>query len=218
MGLFDESVSKQLKDILTQMQDRVKIVLFTQEIECSYCKEAHQFAEEIASLDERLSLTIYKLVDDKAMAARYQVDKVPAFLLLDKDGQDKRVRFYGIPAGYEINSFMWSILAVSGQHETIPKEISERIARIDKPIHLQVFVSMTCPNCPDAVLAASFLAMENPNIRADMIESAMFVPLAIRYNVSGVPKTVVNDKAEFIGALPIPLMLDILEKPEVNPG
>ena len=214
MALFEEDVSKQLKEILAQMQNRVRIILFTQEIECDYCKEAHQFAEEIAALDDRLSLTVYKLVDDKAMSERYQVDKVPAFLLLDKNDQDLGIRYYGIPAGYEINSFIWTILATSGQRETVPPEISERIARIEKDIHLLVFVSMSCPNCPDAVMAANFLAMENPKISVETIESAMFTHLAIQHNVSGVPKTIVNGKAEWIGALPIPLMLDEIEKVE----
>jgi len=212
MALFDKETRKQLHEILSQMQDSVQLILFTQEIECQYCKEAHQFAREIAALDDRLSLSVYKLVNDKAMAERYQVDKVPVFLLLDKDGQDMRVRFYGIPAGYEINTFMWTILAASGRQENIPAEISERIKRIDKDILLQVFVSLSCPACPDAVMAANFLAMANPKIRAEMIESSMFVHLAILHNVSGVPKTIVNGSNEWVGALPIPLMLDNIEK------
>ena len=214
MALFDKNTRKQLQDILGQMQGNVRIILFTQEIECQYCKEAHQFAKEIAALDTHLTLSVYKLVEDKTMADRYEVDKVPALLLLDQDDRDMRMRFYGIPAGYEINTFLWALLAASGKREIIPPEITERIRRIEKDILLQVFVSLTCPNCPDAVLAACFLALENPKIRTEMIESAMFVHLAIRYNVIGVPKTIVNGKTEFVGAMPIPLMLDIIEKIE----
>lgn len=212
MPLFDEEVRKQLQDVLKQMQGNVKLILFTQQVECPFCKEAHEFAQEFAGLDDHLSLEVYRLVEDKAMADRYQVDKVPAMLLLDKDGQDSRIRFYGIPAGYEINSFLFTVLAVSGRKEAVPAEISERIAKIGKETLLQVFVSLTCPNCPDAVIAAAYLALENPKIHAEMIESAMFVHLAIKYNVSGVPKTILNGKGEWVGALPIPVMLDIIEK------
>ena len=210
--MFDKDIRKQLQEILAQMQDKVRLILFTQEIECPYCKEAHQFAREITALSDRLSLSVYRLIDDKAMAERYRVDKAPAFLLLDKDDQDMRVRFFGIPGGFEINSFLFSILTASGRRENIPQEIRDRIDRIDKDTLLQVFVSLTCPNCPDAVLAANLLAMINPKIRSESIESGMFVHLAIRHNVSGVPKTVVNGNTEWVGALPIPLMLDMIEK------
>lgn len=214
MALFDKETRKQLQSVLSQMKDNVRLVLFTQEIECQYCKDAHQFAKELVALDSHLTLSVYKLVEDKAMAERYGVDKVPAMLLLDKDDQDTRIRFYGIPAGFEINSFLFTILAASGHREEIPPEISERIARIDKDLTLKVFVSLSCPHCPDAVMAANFLAMANPKIHAEMIETAMFTHLAIRYNVSGVPKTVVNDKVEWVGAAPIPAMLDAMEKVE----
>lgn len=212
MALFDEKISNQLRSILNQMQDNVKLVLFTQEIECATCKAAHQMVEEIASLSSKLSLDVYSLVLDKEKAEQYKVDKVPAILLLDKDGNDTRMKFYGIPGGYEINSFLGAILTVSGKRDVIPKEISERIAKIDKDIHMEVFVSLECPHCPTAVMAAHLLALENPHIHADMIESSSFIPLSIANNISSVPKTIINGKMDFIGAQPVDMMLDMLEK------
>ncbi len=212
MALFDEKISSQLKSILNQMQDEVKIVYFTQEIECQTCRDGRRFVAEIASLSSKLNLDTYNLVTDKEKAALYRVDKVPAILLLDKDGNDTRIKYYGIPGGYEINSFLSAILAVSGRREAIPMPIRERIARLDKEIHLQVFVSLGCPHCPNAVLAAHLLALESPKIRADMVESTTFIHLSIRYAVSGVPKTIINDTADFVGAQPIDLMLDLIEK------
>ncbi len=104
------------------------------------------------------------------------------------------------------------MLAVSGKQEDIPQPIKKRIDNIDKPVHIQVFVSLGCPHCPNAVMAAHLLALQNQNVQADMVETSTFTHLAIRYNVSGVPKSVINDKFEFTGAQPITALLDAIEK------
>ena len=212
MPLFDEKISKQLKDILSQMQKDVKLVFITQEIECQTCRDAHQFVTELADLSDKLSLEILNLVIDKDQAAKYAVDKVPAIVVLKDDGQDSGIRFFGIPGGYEINSFLSAVLAVSGHVEPLPPAILERISKIDKPVHIQVFVTPTCPYCPAAVVTAHRLALENSQVRADMVESNSFVPLSIKYQVSGVPKTVINETNDLVGAQPITALLDEIEK------
>ena len=72
-------------------------------------------------------------------------------------------------------------------------EVVEEVKKIDKPLHLQVFVTPTCPYCPRAVLTAFKFAMLNENITADMIEATEFQELSMHYQVQGVPKTIIND-------------------------
>jgi glutaredoxin-like protein len=212
MALFDDSVRNQLKTILAQMAGPVKVVFFSQEIECFTCRDTRSFVEEIASLNDRIALEKYNLVTDKEKSAQFGVDKVPAILLLDGKGEDTGIRFYGIPGGYEINSFLNAILETSGKKEQLPKAVAERIAKIDREVHLQVFVSLGCPYCPNAVSTAHRLALENRKIRADMVETATFPHLAVKYNVSGVPKVVINETRDFTGAQPITAFLDEIEK------
>lgn len=212
MALFDEKITKQLEGILAQMQQKVQLVYFTQEIECQHCRDAHQFVQEIADLSDQLTLQVFNLIIDKDEAARFQIDKVPAILLLDESGKDTGIRFFGIPGGYEINSFLGAILAVSGRKDPLPKAVADRIARVSKPVHIQVFVTPGCPYCPAAVVTAHRLALENEQIRADMIESNSFVYMTVKYQVSGVPKIVINEKHELVGAQPITAFLDIIEK------
>ncbi|MDW7656273.1 MAG: thioredoxin family protein [Bacillota bacterium] len=212
MALFDEKITKQLEGILDQMQQTVQLVFFSQEIECQHCRDAHQFVKEIASLSDKLSLQALNLIIDKDKAAQYKVDKVPAILLLDAAGKDTGIRFFGIPGGYEINSFLGAILAVSGRKEQLPKPVADRIARINKPVHIQVFVTPGCPYCPAAVVTAHRLALENEQIQADMVESNSFVYLTVKYQVSGVPKNIINEKHELTGAQPITAFLDVIEK------
>ena len=194
------------------MQKKVQLVFFSQEIECQSCHDAHQFVKEIAALNDKLSMDVLNLVVDKDKAAQYQVDKVPAIVVLDEAGVDTGIKFYGIPGGYEINSFLGAILSVSGQKEALPDDLAKRISAISKPVHIQVFVTPSCPYCPAAVVTAHRLALENKNIRADMVESNAFVYLTVRYQVSGVPKIVINEKHELTGAQPITAFLDIIEK------
>lgn len=212
MALFDDNIQKQLKEILDQMVNEVTLLFFTQEIECQTCKDAHEFINEISGLNDKLKMKTYNFVNDKEKADAYGVDKVPAIVLLDKDGQDTRMKYFGVPGGYEINSFLAGILMASGRDEQIPPELKARIAAIDKPVHIQVFVSLGCPHCPNAVMTAHLLALENKNVTADMVETSTFTHLAVRYNVSSVPKIVINEEHDFVGAQPLPHFLDVIEK------
>ncbi len=212
MALFEAKIQEQLKNILGNMKDEVKIVYFTQEFECDLCHDTRSFVQEIASLNDKLSVKVYDLVLDKEKAQLYGVDKIPAIVLLDKDGKDYGIKFYGLPGGYEINSFLGTLLEVSGHKEALPDDILKRIKAVDKDVHIQVFVSLGCPHCPDAVSVAHRLALENPRIKADMVDSNNFVPMAQKYNVTGVPKIIFNDRYELVGAHPLNTFLDVIEK------
>jgi len=212
MALFDDNIRKQLTQILDGLKNDVHVVFFSQEIECESCQDAHQFIAELCELNPKLKMSRYNLVTDAEKAAEYKVDKVPAVVMLDKDGNDTNIRFFGIPGGYEINSFLGALLEVSGERQELPADILKRIQKIDKDIHIQVFVTLSCPHCPGAVITAHRLALENPRIKADMIEANTFVPLSIKYNVSGVPKIVINGEHELLGDQPITAFLDVIEK------
>jgi alkyl hydroperoxide reductase subunit AhpF len=73
---------------------------------------------------------------------------------------------------------------------------------VTAPLDIRVFVTPTCPHCPRAVTLAHRLAVENPLIRASCVEATEFMDLSRRFNVTGVPKTVVNESVEILGALP----------------
>ena len=74
------------------------------------------------------------------------------------------------------------------------------LADVKAPVHIQVFVTLTCPHCAVAAVVAHKLAVESSMIRADVIDSNEFPNLAQKYAVTGVPKIVINEKVEFMGA------------------
>ncbi len=212
MALFDEKVKNQLSQILAKLSDRVNLLYFTQELECGSCKDTHTFLEEFIALSDKLGLSTFDFVKDKEKADYYKVDKIPAILLLDSRNNDTGIRFYGMPAGYEINSFIQSIIEASGVRQPLPAPLASRAANIAKDVHIQVFVSLTCPYCPNAVSAAHRLAIESQRVTADMVDTTLFPQLAVKYSVSAVPKTIINESHELIGAQPIEKLLEVIEK------
>jgi glutaredoxin-like protein len=188
----------------------VKLVMFTQEIECQFCAETRQIVEEIAGLSDDISAEIYNFVADKATADLYDIDKIPAIAILRvEEGEDRDygIRFYGIPSGYEFTSVIEDILDVSKGESGLQPKSKETVAGLTEPVHFQVFVTPTCPYCPQAVRLAHMLAMESDLITADMVEAIEFPHLANKYTVYGVPRTVINEKVHQEGAVPEPMLL-----------
>jgi len=212
MALFDSDIRKQLTEILDNMGDDVKLVYFTQQIECPMCREASEFVKEISGLTDKISLDIYNFVNDKDMVEKYGVDKIPAIVILDKDGNDRGIKYYGVPGGYEINSFLGTVIEVSGKGEEIPADMLNDIRGVDKDVDIKVFVSLACPHCPAAVSTAHRIAFENDNVKAEMIDSNTFPHLAQKYNVTGVPKIIINEKYELTGAHPVSSFIEIMKK------
>ncbi len=211
MPLISQKDADFLRDEFeTNLVNPVKLVMFTQSIECQFCAETRQIVEEISELSDKIVAEIYNFVADKAVAELYGVDKIPAIAVLRvEDGADKDygIRFYGIPSGYEFTSVIEDIIDVSKGESGLQPRSKEAVAGITEPVHFLVFVTPTCPYCPQAVRLAHRFAIESDLITADMVESIEFPHLANKYSVYGVPRTVINEKVHQEGAAPEPLML-----------
>jgi glutaredoxin-like protein len=205
--LLSEQVINQISQSFEQMKEPVQILFFGSQDNCEYCADTRQLLEEVAAIDEKLSISIYDLQDNADMAAKYNIDKVPAFVITAKDdGQitDFGIQYSGIPAGHEFGTLINDIMLVSGRDSGLRAETREYLKNLDKPLYLQVFVTPTCPHCPRAVLLAHQMAMENPRmIRAEGVEATEFPELANQFNVRGVPQTVINaGMGTVVGAVP----------------
>lgn len=206
--LIQEKDRKVIREMFAEgLQGPVKLVVFTEGVlqlsgaaPCPYCKQTVQLVEEVAGLSDQLSVEVVNFYTDKEKVAEYGIARIPAVAIVG--AEDYGVRYYGIPAGYEFTAFIEDIMDVSKGTTDLAPETKEMLARIDKPMHIQVFVTPTCPYCPPAVRFAHKLAIENPNIKADMVESQEFPELASHYNVFGVPRTVINEDYYFEGAMP----------------
>lgn len=211
MPLISEQDAEHLQhEFETHLINPVKLVVFTQATECQFCAETRQIAEEIAELSDKITAEVYEFVVDKNIADLYGVDKIPAIAILRaEDGEDKDygIRFYGIPSGYEFSSIIEDVIDVSKGESGLQPKTKEALAGIKEPVHLQVFITPTCPYCPQAVRLAHRFAMESDLIRADMVEAIEFPHLANKYGVYGVPRTVINEDMHQEGAVPEPMLL-----------
>jgi glutaredoxin-like protein len=189
LSLIPDDKKELLKnDFKEKLVDPVKIVMFTQEVECRFCSDTRKLAEELATLSDKITTEIYDFVADGAKAKEYGIDKIPALAIIGK--KDYGVRIYGIPYGYELQTLIEAILNVSKGKTDLS----------DKTKSILVFVTLTCPHCPVAAAVAHKLAIESDMVKADVIDSSEFPDLAMKYNVIGVPKIIINEKVEFVGA------------------
>jgi len=210
MTLLKDEVRNEARERFKKLTDQVRLVNFTQKIECRYCEETRRLTEEIASLSPKISSEVYNFALDREKAQQYTIDKIPAIVV--EGEKSYGIRFFGIPGGYEFNSLISAIYDVSRRSTDLSLESKDRIGKIDKPIHIQVFVTLTCPYCPSAVEIAHRLALESEYITSDMIESAEFPHLVTKYGVMGVPKVVINEEFGFEGALPESSFVDEVMK------
>lgn len=211
MSLISDKDAEYLrKEFETNLVAPVKLVMFTQEMECQFCSETRQIVEEIAGLSAKISAEIHDFVADKDTAEHYQIDKIPAIAVVRVDeGEEKDygVRFFGIPSGYEFTSVIEGIADVSKGESGLQPRTKEAVAGITEPVHIQVFVTPTCPYCPQAVQLGHKLAIESDLITADMVEAIEFPHLSNKYSVQGVPRTVINESFHQEGAVPEPMLL-----------
>ncbi len=211
MAFLNEDISKQITEVFNTMKKNVNIALFLKGTECDSCDDTKGYMEEMAALSDKLSLDIYDIDNDSDKASEYNVEMVPSIVLLDEIKQDLGIKFNGIPAGHEINSFIAGVMEVADAGEELPAEMLERIKSIDKPVNIKVFVTLACPHCSGAVSKAHKIALLNPNVNAEMIEANTFGELSQKFNVSGVPKIVFNDGPDLVGNQPLEEFLSTIE-------
>lgn len=141
MGFIREEDAIEIRRRLGEMVTPVKIIHFTQELNLEYGRETRLVLEELAGMSDNLSLEVYDFLIDKAKVAEYGVDKVPATVI--RNGKDYGIRYYGMPAGYEFATLLDAILDVSKGESGLGTESKEKLANVDQPIHLEVFVTPT---------------------------------------------------------------------------
>ena len=206
MPLLSEKDRKFLQDHFKKsLVVPVRLINFTQTIACQFCRETEQILEEVANLSSKITLESYNFVTDKEVAEQYGIDKIPATVVMSD--VDYGVRFYGIPSGYEFTSLVEDIIDVSRGKTSLADKTVELVGKIADPVHIQVFITPTCPYCPAAVRLAHSLAVASDKITADMVEAIEFPHLANKYAVQGVPKTVINEDTYLEGAAPEPLFV-----------
>ena len=219
MSLLSDQDRGVVRDHLARIQHPVTLLLFTQTIGApETALMARQVLDELASLNDLIRVEEVNFVLEKDRAAQYGIDHIPAIVLLSND-TDTRMRFLGAPAGYEFMSLIEAVILAGTDDSQLDPQSRELIAaNVTAPVDIHVFVTPTCPHCPRAVSLAHRMARESAHIRATCVEATEFMDLSRKFRVTGVPKTVVNESIEILGALPEELFVrGVLGLPEEDP-
>jgi glutaredoxin-like protein len=215
-NLLNDDVRAQVSEAFENLQGTVQILFFGSKEQCEYCDDTLKLVEEVASLSDILSVQAFDVEADAAIANHYNVSLTPGLVIVaeGEDGPiDYGVRYAGIPSGHEFSSLIQDLILVSGRDSGLNEQTRELLAGLKEPVHLQVFVTPTCPYCPRAVILAHQMAMESSLVQAEMVEATEFPDLSNQYHIMGVPDTVINHgKAKMVGAVPeSQLMAEILK-------
>jgi glutaredoxin-like protein len=210
--MLNDQITAQVKSVLGEaMVEPVRILFFESPERCEFCQPTRQILEEILPLDERLSMEVHDIHEEADLAKQYGVDKTPAIVLAAV--RSSETVDYGIPSGHEFTSLINDIILVSQQDSGLTDRTREFLRSLNTDVHLQVFVTPTCPYCPRAVTMAHAMALESPRVQADMIEATEFDLLSAKYQVGGVPHTAINDSAfAMIGSGPEEMLVEEIQK------
>jgi glutaredoxin-like protein len=205
-SLIQDQTKTQLKRTFRKdLKADVELRLFTQRPspitvpgrECRYCAETQQMVADLAALSPKLSLEVIDIFAHPELAKEEDISRVPA-LAFGPKGKSK-LRFFGIPGGYQLSVIVENIKTMSRGVSPLSMATRKGLRGINQPVHIQVFVTPTDTECPPAARLAHALALENENITADVIEIEEFPALAQQYRVRSVPMTIVNEITQIAG-------------------
>lgn len=219
--LLDEKIKEQVKDFFADLDKPVKVLFFgSNQQNCDYCSETLGLLNEIAELNDLISLEEYDFENNMDIAEQYKIDKVPMTVIAAENEHgiiDYGIRLSGIPAGHEFTTLINDLVMVSKGESGLSQPTKDKLAAITEPVNLQVFVTPTCPYCPQAVILAHQMALESEFITGEMVEAMEFAELSNKFNVSGVPHTIINDGlGELVGAAPEARLMAEIEKALTN--
>ncbi len=126
---------------LSHLEHSVRLVFFTQTFGCDTCLPARQAIDQIAGLSERITVEEHNLVLDKEKVEEYGVERAPAIAIVGES--DLGIRYYGVPAGYELASIVDAVLLAGTGEIGLSDKSLAAIAGLERSVDIKVFVTPT---------------------------------------------------------------------------
>ncbi len=161
--------------------------------------DTEEILKELAELSEKLTVEVVESESGEMLPA------------LDI-GTTGRVLFRGTPSGYEFSSLLTAIIDNGRDQVVLTPETREFLDGLTTDLHMKVFVTPTCPHCPAAVVLAHRMAAYSDRVTAEAIEANEFQDEAMKYQVQGVPRTVINETFATEGAQPESYLIEALKR------
>lgn len=207
--LLNDTLRTQLSSILSKIENPITLVTIV-DPNNGKSIELRDLVLDIANLSDKLKAEVYIKNEAKSIEEKINADKYPVVALLDKDNNYSGVKFHGVPGGHELNSFILAIYNLAGPGQPIDPNNLEKIKSINKATNIKVCVSLSCHLCPDVVVSAQRIAIENPNVETEMLDLANFDEIKTKYKLMSVPAIIVNDSEVYFGAKKLDEILNII--------
>lgn len=200
-GLFSGDMLTQLHTVFGKMERSLLLKLYLKEDSVS--EELKQYITTLAELTEKLKVEVSKETEK---------EQTPCVKVCLSDGTETGLAFHGVPGGHEFTSFILGIYNAAGPGQPLDQEVEKRIEKIEKPVHMQIMVSLSCTMCPELVTSAQKIAAENPKVTADVYDLNHFADLKEKYQVMSVPCMVINQGKAVFGKKNIEQILELIER------
>ncbi len=207
--LLEDKIRGEIRSVLGDMPAPVTLTLFTRE-DCPTCPDLVQLVQEMTEVHPQIRQRVLSFEGEPAEALSLGIEEAPAIAVTG--ARDYGIRFLGTPGGFEFSSFIDAIRSVSRGASELPEDLKTKLAGLGKPVRIRVFVTPTCPYCPQAVATANHIALAATGVKAEMVEAMEFEELSNRFEVRGVPRIVINDDQAFEGAIPAGPFVDAVVK------
>ena len=197
--MLTNEILQAVKGYTANMQKAVTFVLQTGEHEKR--AELVTFLSDISKQSEHIQL------EQRDMDGLL---RSPISFLMQADGVDTGIRFSGIPSGHEFNSLILAILHASGTPLKLDDSVKKLIAGVEEELHFEVFISLSCHNCPDVVQSLNQFALLNPNISTEMIDGGHYQTMIKERDIQGVPSVYLNGELFANGKVDTAQLIDKL--------
>ena len=208
--LLNDELRVQLKGVLERVEKPVTLISIIDEGNAKSL-ELKDLIIDIGALSDKLNVELYKKGENREIEEKIHADKYPIVALLDEENNYSGVKFHGVPGGHELNSFILAIYNLGGPGQQLSDELLEQIKGLDKKTNIKVCVSLSCHLCPDVVVSAQRIAIENKNIEAEMLDIANFKALKDQFKVMSVPALIINDEKIYFGAKKMNEILELIK-------
>ncbi|WP_124553434.1 alkyl hydroperoxide reductase subunit F [Methylophilus methylotrophus] len=193
--MLDDTLKAQLQTYLGMLRQPIRLIASLDSSERA--AEMRELLQDIAALSDKVSL------DETGDDARK-----PSFVIA-KEGETHGVRFAAIPLGHEFTSLVLALLWTGGHPPKVEQDVLDQIKALDSDLNFEVYMSLSCHNCPDVVQATTLMTVFNPRINTTVIDGALYQDEVNERNIMAVPATFLNGEMFASGRM---LVEEILAK------
>ncbi len=206
-AMIPENVMERIRKAFSSLQRKVVLEGLLDDSDLSRKVEA--FLHEIADAHENVSVRFNKEPSYK------EGQWYPAIRILNEGGDFLRAQFHGVPGGHELDSFLETVKAAGGAGEE-QGEALVKARQLGDKLNLKILVTLSCTMCPDLVMAAQRIAMENPLVEAEIFDVVHYPALMEKYHVMSVPCLVINDERTYFGRKNMEQLVSLLQTAKVS--